>query len=146
VINGIDQGRSDGAKTFGVEANLIMCINRERSVKSAFQMLDQAQPHKSKIIGLGLDSYEEDNPPSKFAEVYSLAQKDGYRLTAHCDVDQTNSVEYIWECLDILKVDRIDHGINSIEDPHLVSELKQRNIYLTTCPIWRRVICVKCNK
>lgn len=137
VIKGIHQGRCDASKTFGVESNLIMCINRERSVESAFEILTQARPHRDKIIGLGLDSYEESNPPRKFAEVYTRAQEVGYRLTAHCDVDQTNSVEHIWECLDILKVDRIDHGINSIEDPHLVSELKGRNIYLTTCPIWR---------
>jgi len=137
VINGIDGGRCDGAEAFGVEANLIMCINRERSVESAFEMLAQARPHRDKIISLGLDSYEEDNPPRKFAEVYARAQKDGYRFTAHCDVDQTNSVQHIWECLDILKVERIDHGINSIEDPQLVEELKRRNICLTPCPVWR---------
>lgn len=137
VINGIHQGRCDGSEIFGVEANLIMCINRERSVESAFEMLEQARPHRDKIIGLGLDSYEEKNPPRKFAEVYAHAQEDGYSFTAHCDVDQTNSVEHIWECIDILKVDRIDHGINSIEDPLLVEELKYRNICLTTCPIWR---------
>ena len=137
VINGIHQGRLDGSETFGVEANLIMCINRERSVESAFEMLAQARPHRDKIIGIGLDSYEEKNPPRKFAEVYLRAQEDGYCFTAHCDVDQINSVEHIWECLDILKVDRIDHGINSIEDPKLMKELKRRNICLTTCPIWR---------
>ena len=137
VINGIDQGRSDGAKAFGVEANLIMCINRERSVESAFEMLAQARPYRNKIIGLGLDSYEEHNPPRKFAEVYHRAKQDGYRFTAHCDVDQTNSVQHIWECLNILNVERIDHGINSIEDPQLVEELKRCKICLTTCPVWR---------
>ena len=137
VINGIDRGRRDGAQAFGVEANLIMCINRERSVESAFEMLAQARPHRDKIIGLGLDSYEENNPPRKFAQVYARAKEDGYRFTAHCDVDQTNSVQHIWQCLDVLKVERIDHGINSIEDPQLVEELKRRNICLTPCPIWR---------
>jgi adenosine deaminase len=100
-------------------------------------MLEQARPYRDKIIGLGLDSYEEDNPPCKFEEVYSDAKKDGYHFTAHCDVDQTNSVNNIWECIDILKVERIDHGINSIEDPQLVAELINRNIYLTACPVWR---------
>jgi adenosine deaminase len=137
MINGINQGRNEGAEAFGVEANLIMCINRERSVESAFEMLEQARPYRDKIIGLGLDSYEEDNPPRKFAEVYALAHNDGYRCTAHCDVDQTNSVQHIWECLGILKVERIDHGINSIDDPLLVEELKRRNICLTVCPVWR---------
>lgn len=137
VINGIDRGRHAGAKAFGVEANLIMCINRERSAESAFAMLTQAQPHRDKIIGLGIDSYEEGNPPSKFAEVFALAKADGYRFTSHCDVDQTNSVQHIWECLDILHVERIDHGINSIEDPNLVAELIRRNICLTPCPVRR---------
>ena len=137
VINGIDRGRRDGGKTFGVEANLIMCINRERTAESAFEMLEQARPFRDKIIGLGIDSYEEGNPPSKFADVFTRAQADGYRFTSHCDVDQTNSVQHIWECLDILKVERIDHGINSIEDPQLVKELIRRNICLTPCPIRR---------
>ncbi|MCP4418998.1 MAG: adenosine deaminase [Chloroflexi bacterium] len=137
VINGIDRGRREGAEAFGVEANLIMCINRERSAESAFEMLTQARPFRDKIIGLGIDSYEEGNPPSKFAEVFTRAQEDGYRFTSHCDVDQTNSVQHIWECLDILKVERIDHGINCIEDPLLVEELKQRNICLTPCPVRR---------
>jgi len=137
LITGIDKGRLDGAESFGVEANLIMCINRERPVESAFEMMEQARPYREKIIGLGLDSYEEDNPPRKFEAVYAKARKEGYRLTAHCDVDQTNSVQHIWECLEVLKVERIDHGINCIEDPELVEELKRRNICLTTCPTWR---------
>lgn len=137
VINGIDRGRRDGHAAFGVEANLIMCINRERSQAEAFEMLAQAHPYRDKIIGLGLDSYEENNPPHKFTEVYAQAATEGYRLTAHCDVDQTNSVQHIWECLDILQVERIDHGINSIEDPRLVEELRRRNICLTPCPVRR---------
>jgi adenosine deaminase len=137
IIKGLDKGCRSGAKSFGVESNLIMCINRERTVESAFEMLEQAHPYRDKIIGLGLDSYEEDNPPRKFEAVYSKAREEGYHLTAHCDVDQTNSVQHIWECIDVLKVERIDHGINSIEDPRLVEELIKRNICLTACPTWR---------
>lgn len=137
VIEGIDRGRRSGAEAFGVEANLIMCINRDRSVESAFEMLDQARPHRRRIIGLGMDSYEEGHPPRKFEEVYSQAREEGYRLTAHCDVDQTDSVAHIWECLDLLNVERIDHGVNTIDDPSLVEEVKRRKIPLTTCPIWR---------
>jgi adenosine deaminase len=135
VIGGIDQGRREGAVDFGVEAGLIMCINRELSVASASEMLDSAEPHRDLILGLGMDSYEEGNPPRKFAEVYARARAEGYRLTAHCDVDQDNSVSNIWECLDLLGVERIDHGVNAIEDPKLVEELKRRGIGLTTCPI-----------
>ncbi len=137
MIKGIDEGRKDGYRDFGVEANLIMCINRERSVESAWEMMEQAYPYRHLITGLGLDSYEKDNPPSKYTEVYEEARKQGYRVTAHCDVDQEDSVEHIWECIDLLKTDRIDHGVNSIEDPELVNELIKRDITLTACPTWR---------
>ena len=137
MINGIDQGRKDGLMDFGVEANLIMCINRERTVENAWEMMGQAYPHRHLITGLGLDSYEKDNPPSKYTEVFEKARQQGYRVTAHCDVDQEDSVEHIWECIDLLKTDRIDHGINSIDDPKLVEELIKREITFTTCPTWR---------
>jgi adenosine deaminase len=137
IIKGIDQGRWDGQRDFGVEANLSMCINRERTVESAWEMMDQAYPYRNLITGLGMDSYEKDNSPSKYKEVYTKAREQGYRVTAHCDVDQDDSVKHIWECLDLLKTDRIDHGVNSIEDPKLVKELIRRGITLTTCPTWR---------
>jgi adenosine deaminase len=137
MINGIDQARKDGLRDFGVEVNLIMYINRERTVESAWEMMAQAHPHRYLITGLGLDSYEKDNPPSKYTEVYAKAREQGYRVTAHCDVDQENSVNHIWECIDLLKTDRIDHGINSIEDPKLVEELIKRGVTLTACPTWR---------
>ncbi len=138
VMNGIDEARKDGEKTFNIKANLIMNANRERSVKSAFAMLDQAMVHRDKILGFGLDSGpEEGNPPSKFEAVYARAKKEGYHLTAHNDVDQKDSVQHIWQSINILKVERIDHGINSIEDPKLIDELKQRNICLTACPVKR---------
>jgi adenosine deaminase len=137
IIMGIDEGRKEGNKDFGIEANLIMCINRERTLESAWEMLDQAYPYKHLITGLGLDSYEKDNPPSKFTEVYEKARKQGYRVTAHCDVDQDDSVQHIWECIDLLKTERIDHGINCIEDLELVEELIKTEITLTACPTWR---------
>ena len=139
VVNGIDEGRRDGEKTFGIKANLIMCANRERSTDSAFEMLDQAAEHRTKILGFGLDSGPEDgNPPSKFKEVYARAKKEGYHLTAHNDVDQNDSVQHIWESINILNVERIDHGINTIDDPKLVDELKKQNICITACPVKRR--------
>jgi adenosine deaminase len=138
VINGIDEGRQAAAKEFGIETNLIMAINRNRSVESAFEMLELAVPHQEKLLGLGLDSGPEDgNPPSKFEAVYARAREEGYHLTAHCDVHQLNSVQHIWESIDLLHVDRIDHGLNSIEDPRLVAELKRRNICLAGSPVQR---------
>jgi adenosine deaminase len=92
---------------------------------------------RARIKGIGLDSYEQDNPPSKFVDVYEKAREQGYRLTAHCDVDQENSVKHIWECIDLLKKDRIDHGVNCIEDPKLVKALIERDIPLNVCPTWR---------
>ncbi|MFA9496646.1 MAG: adenosine deaminase [Candidatus Bathyarchaeota archaeon] len=141
IITGIDEGRKSGYKDFGVEANLIMCINRERTVESAWEVMEQARPFRHLITGLGLDSYEKDNPPSKYTAVYHKAKEQGYRVTAHCDVDQEDSVKHIWECIDLLETERIDHGVNCIEDPMLVTELIKRDITLTTCPTWRSPYC-----
>ncbi len=138
VIRGIDQGRHAAAEAFGVEAHLIMAINRERSVESAFEMLELAAPYRDRILGLGLDSGpEEGNPPSKFEAVYARAREQGYRLTIHCDVDQPSSIAHIWQSIDQLRVDRIDHGLDSIGDPRLVAELARRGICLTACPVQR---------
>ncbi len=138
VIRGIDQGRVAAAEALGIEAHLIMAINRERSVESAFEMLEQAAPYRDRILGLGLDSGpEEGNPPSKFQAVYARAREQGYRLTIHCDVDQPSSIEHIWQSLDLLRVERIDHGLDSIGDPELVAELLRRGICLTACPVQR---------
>ena len=116
-----------------------MCANREHSIESAFKMLDQAIPYRDKILGLGLDSGpEEGNPPSKFKEVFARAKKEGYHLTTHNDVDQKESVQHIWESLNILNVERIDHGINTIDDPKLIEELKNRHICIIACPVKRR--------
>ena len=139
VIEGIEAGRRDGAAAFGVASNLIMCINRDRSVESAEKMLVDARPYREHIIGLGLDSVEEDNPPIKFAHVYGRARADGYRLTAHCDVDQKDIVDHIWQCVDVLGVERIDHGINTIEDSRLVETMRARAMCFTTCPTWRPI-------
>ncbi len=138
VIRGIDEGRLAAAEAIGVEAHLIMAINRERSVESAFEMLEHAVPYQDRILALGLDSGpEEGNPPSKFEAVYARAREEGYRLTIHCDVDQPSSIEHIWQSIDLLRVERIDHGLESIADPALVAELKSRGICLTACPVQR---------
>ena len=89
---------------------------------------------------VGLDSDEHGNPPLKFKSVYEDAAAQGYRLTMHCDVDQENSVGHIWQALDEIGVERIDHGINSLEDPALVRELVARDMGLTLCPISNRYV------
>lgn len=139
VMQGLHDALAYGHATWGVQAQLILCINRDRSVDSALATLDEAAPYRECgwIVGLGLDSNEAGNPPSKFVEVYRRAREQGYRLTAHCDVDQVNAVRHIWQCIDLLGVERIDHGINCLEDRALVEQLRQRNICLTACPTWR---------
>jgi adenosine deaminase len=138
MLSGIDEGRRDAEVKFGVTVNLIMCINRERSVESAFEMLDQAHTVREKILGLGMDSGPEyGNPPMKFRDVYARARDEGYFLTGHHDVDVRDSVKHIWQSLEVIGMDRIDHGLNSAEDASLVAELVRRGTCLTGSPVKR---------
>ena len=99
------------------------------------ETLEQSLPYGDWIVGVGLDSDEKDNPPVKFKDVFARARSEGYRLTMHCDVDQENSVEHIWQCLDEIGVERIDHGVNALEDAALIREINRRGLGLTVCPI-----------
>lgn len=137
VVEGLIAGLAAGSDVFGVRSQLIMCINRDRDLESALATLEMARPHRGHIAGVGLDSLEEGNPPVKFQAFYERARAEGYRLTAHCDVDQRNAVEHIWQCIEQLRVDRIDHGLNCLEDRRLVDALVERGICLTACPTWR---------
>jgi len=137
VIGGLQQGREKGAEQFNVSSYLIMCANRDRPAEDAMRLLDLAATYREYIIGVGLDSLEQDNPPVKFKDFYRRAREKGYHLTAHCDVDQENSPEHIRQCIHVLGVERIDHGVNCIEDPELVEAIKENNICLTVCPTWR---------
>ena len=99
----------------------------------------QSLPYRDRIVGVGLDSDERDNPPVKFAEVFERARAEGYRLTMHCDVDQEDAVGHIWQALDDIGVERIDHGINCLEDDALVARLARDGIGLTVCPVSNRL-------
>jgi adenosine deaminase len=105
------------------------------TAESAMDTLEQSLAYGDWIVGVGLDSDEKGNPPVKFKEVFSRARREGYRLTMHCDVDQENSVEHIWQCLDEIGVERVDHGLNAVEDRALVTEINRRGLGLTLCPI-----------
>lgn len=140
VINGIHRAQQDAQQNLGVESNLIMCFLRDMSAESAMEHLDMSLPFKDRIIGVGLDSDEKDNPPSKFADVFSKARNEGYKLTMHCDVNQKDIHEHIRECLDLIQVDRIDHGVNALEDETLVSDIVDRDIGLTVCPVSNRFV------
>lgn len=138
LFDGIDAARNDAQQEFGITINLIMCINRERSVESAFEMLDQAAPYREKIIGLGMDSGPEyGNPPVKFVDVYARARKEGYFLTGHHDVDVRDSLKHIRQSLEIIGMDRIDHGLNASDDPELMAELVDRGMCLRGSPVKR---------
>jgi adenosine deaminase len=102
--------------------------------------LMEALPYKDWIIGIGLDSDERDNPPSKFAAVYARARAEGFLLTMHCDIDQQNSIEHIRQALEDIGVDRIDHGTNIVEDPRLVDLVRTKGLGLTCCPVSNRFV------
>jgi len=135
VIEGFHRARQDAEASLGLRTQLVMCFLRDMSAESAMVTLEQSLPHRDRIIGVGLDSDEKGNPPIKFKEVFARARSEGYHLTMHCDVDQENSVEHIWQCLNDIGVERIDHGVNSLEDKTLIREIKGRGLGLTVCPI-----------
>jgi adenosine deaminase len=135
VIKGLRRAQIDGEQQHGVRSQLIMCFLRDWSAEFAMATLLESLPYKDWIVGVGLDSDEKGNPPSKFAKVFQRARAEGYLLTMHCDVNQEDSVAHIWECIDLIGVHRIDHGCNALEDPALCKVLADRGLGLTVCPI-----------
>src|SRR5579863_7201148 len=138
VVGGLHRARLDAQADLGLRAELIMCFLRDMSADSAMATLEQSLPYRDLIIGVGLDSDERDNPPLKFKDVFDRARAEGYRLTMHCDVDQADAVGHIWQCLDDIGVERIDHGVNCLEDGALVARLGRDGIGLTVCPVSNR--------
>ena len=136
VIRGILDARSQGQKDFGVHSNIIMCFHRELDEHDAMEILGAALPYRQDIKGIGLDNFEPLDFPLKFRSVFEQARAEGYRLTVHCDCDQPYSLKHIRESIEVLNVERIDHGINALEDQSLIEKIKQRNIALTVCPTW----------
>jgi adenine deaminase len=135
VIKGFRRAQEEAEASLGMRTQLIMCFLRDLSAESAMETLEQSLPYGDWIVGVGLDSDERGNPPLKFKEVFDRARKEGFRLTMHCDVDQENSVGHIWQCLDDIRVERVDHGVNALEDPRLIQEINARKLGLTCCPI-----------
>ncbi|MCU1393995.1 MAG: add [Ilumatobacteraceae bacterium] len=135
VIKGYRSAIIAARLEFGMSAELIMCFLRDLSAEFAMATLMESLPYKDWIIGVGLDSDERGNPPSKFAAVFARARAEGYMLTMHCDIDQVGSIEHIRQALEEIGVDRIDHGTNIVEDPRLVEVAKSRGIGFTCCPV-----------
>ncbi len=139
VINGLHRACVD-AKTLGVSASLIMCFLRHLSEEDAFETLEQALPYRDKIIGIGLDSGEVGNPPEKFARVFARCRELGFHLVAHAG--EEGPPAYIWTALDLLKVERIDHGVQAVKEPALMQRLAKDRIALTVCPLSNLKLCV----
>lgn len=135
VIRGIRRAQMAAETALGIRSQLIMCFLRDWSAEFAMTTLLQSLPYKEWVIGVGLDSDERGNPPIKFAKVFKRAREEGYFLTMHCDVDQQNSVDHIWQTIRTIGVNRIDHGVNAIEDAQLCDALKRQSLALTVCPI-----------
>jgi len=140
IINGIYKALVKANKEFGLTSKIIMCFLRHLDEKSAFEILDQALDHKDKIIGVGLDSSELNNPPRKFEQVFKKSIKNGFLTVAHAG--EEGSPEYIWEALNLLKVKRIDHGVQCLHDKKLVKKLLDDQIPLTVCPLSNIKLCV----
>jgi adenosine deaminase len=117
-----------------------MCFLRDMSAESALQTLQQSLPYRDWLVGVGLDSDEKNNPPIKFAAVFAAARAQGLKLTMHCDVNQENTLRHIGQVLHDIRVDRIDHGVNSLEDMGLCAQIRDRRIGLTVCPISNRFV------
>ncbi len=135
VIRGLRRAQIDAENQLGVRSQLILCFLRDQSAEFAMATLLESLPYRQWIVGVGLDSDERNNPPAKFAQVFARAREEGYLLTMHCDVNQEDSVAHIWDCLNLIGVDRIDHGCNALEDAALCRVLAERKLGLTICPI-----------
>lgn len=133
VLNGICQALSDAYKQFGMTSRVIMCFLRHLSEDDGFATLDQAMPYLERIHGVGLDSGEKGNPPSKFARLFARCQSLGLPAVAHAG--EEGPASYIEDALDILHVKRIDHGVRCSEEPALVQRLAHNKVPLTVCPL-----------
>lgn len=133
VINGIQRAREEAKEKWGISSLLIMSYLRHLSEEEAFETLNQSLPYKHLIKAVGLDSSENGNPPSKFYKVFEASAKEGYTLLAHAG--EEGPADYVWEAIDGLKIERIDHGNNCLTDENLVLEIIKRDMALTVCPL-----------
>ena len=139
-IKGILSALDAGVETYGISYKLIMCFLRHLSEEDAFATLEQAEPWLDRIDGVGLDSSEVGHPPSKFARVFEAARNKGLKVVAHAG--EEGPPDYVWEALDVLKVDRIDHGNRALEDDALVARIVEEQLTLTVCPLSNLSLCV----
>jgi len=133
VVEGLWRALGESQAAHGISTRLIMCFLRDQSAESAMETLEAAKPYLHRIIGIGLDSAEVGHPPVKFREVYEAAAALGLRRVAHAG--EEGPPAYITEALDVLGVERVDHGLRCMEDPELVARLVRERVPLTLCPL-----------
>ncbi|MEU8512387.1 adenosine deaminase [Kitasatospora sp. NPDC048722] len=141
VVDGLTRALGRSAERYGISTQLIMCFLRDESADSALETFEAARPYFDRIAGIGLDSAEVGNPPAKFREVYRRAAEAGLRRVAHAG--EEGPAAYVTEALDVLGVERIDHGLRCLEDGELVARLVRDQVPLTLCPLSNvRLRCV----
>jgi adenosine deaminase len=140
VIRGLRRAVEQAQRDLGIRAELILCFLRHLSEEEAFATLEEAKPYLGQFIGVGLDSSEVGHPPEKFAGVFAQARKLGLRAVAHAG--EEGPPAYIWNALDVLKVERIDHGVQAVKDAALMARLAKERIPLTVCPLSNVKLCV----
>jgi len=140
VINGIHNALEDAGNEFGITSKLIMSFLRHLSEEDAFNTLEQGLKFRNWIDGIGLDSSEVGNPPSKFQRVFERAKGEGFFVMAHAGEEGPS--EYVWEALELLKVQRIDHGNRSLDDAKLIERIVDEQTALTVCPLSNLKLCV----
>jgi len=140
VIEGLHRACRDAQTQLGISADLILCFLRHLSEDDALTTLEEAMPWRDRIIGVGLDSSEVGHPPEKFARVFARARALGLHAVAHAG--EEGPPAYIWSALDVLKVERIDHGVQAIHDKALMQRLADSQMPLTVCPLSNLKLCV----
>lgn len=133
VVGGIDAALRRGYEEYGISSQLILCFLRHQSEAAALETLDAAAPHRHQIAGVGLDSSEAGHPPRDFRRVFERATERGYRRVAHAG--EEGPAAYVEEALDVLGVERVDHGVRSVESPELLQRLARDRVPLTVCPL-----------
>jgi adenosine deaminase len=140
VIGGLHRACADAAAKLGVSADLILCFLRHLDEREAFETLEQALPFRDKFIGVGLDSSELGHPPEKFARVFARCRELGLHRVAHAG--EEGPPAYVWTALDVLRVERIDHGVQASLDAALMARLAKDRVPLTVCPLSNVKLCV----
>jgi adenosine deaminase len=140
VMAGLLAGMNEATERHDLSSKLILCFLRHLDEEAAFATLREAEPWLDRIEGVGLDSSELGHPPAKFARVFAAAAERGLKRVAHAG--EEGPPDYVWQALDVLRVDRLDHGNRSLEDPELVARLARENMTLTVCPLSNLKLCV----